>query len=115
MNIVAINRINSHVYATFKSYVPRFSTLSNLLILTYCEFFLRLKSVILPKFSHLYFMKSQVNIDFQRMGEALRQHVRQKAARSGSTIVYLKNSMLIEEDPKTHQQRILKQIDDKIN
>lgn len=63
------------------------------------------------KIQYLCFMKSMVNIDFQRMGKAFQQHVRQKAARSGSTIVYLKNGMLTEEDPKTHQLRILKQVD----
>lgn len=48
--------------------------------------------------------------DFPEHGKALQQHVRQKAARFGSTIVYLKNGMLLEEDPKTHQHRVLKQI-----
>lgn len=58
-------------------------------------------------------MSSKVNIDFQRMAKALQRHVREKAARSGSTIVYLKDGILMEEDPKTH--RILKQISYKID
>jgi hypothetical protein len=60
-------------------------------------------------------MKSRVNIDFLRMGKAFQQHVRQKAARFGSTIVYLKNGMLLEEDPKRHEHRVFKQIDHNIH
>jgi hypothetical protein len=60
-------------------------------------------------------MKPVVNIDFQRMGKAFQQHVREKAARFGSTIVYLKNGVLIEEDPRTHEHRVLKQIACKIH
>ena len=57
-------------------------------------------------------MKPMVKIDFQRMGKAFQRHIRQKAARCGGTIVYLRNGKLMEEDPKTH---VLKQIAYKID
>jgi len=38
----------------------------------------------------------------------MREHVRMKAARAGSTIAYKKNGVLIEEDPKDFKKTILK-------
>lgn len=51
---------------------------------------------------------TEVNIDFQIMAKAMREHVRNKATRAGSTIVYKKNGALIEEDPKNSKTTILK-------
>lgn len=50
----------------------------------------------------------KVNIDFKVMQQALKQSVRDKAIKAGSTIVYLKNGQLIEEDPKTLSKRAIK-------
>jgi len=50
----------------------------------------------------------KVNIDFKIMQRALKQSVRDKAIKAGSTIIYLKDGKLIEEDPKTLSKRILK-------
>jgi hypothetical protein len=50
----------------------------------------------------------KVNIDFKVMQQALKQNVRDKAIKAESTIVYLKNGRLIEEDPKTSSKRTLK-------
>ena len=50
----------------------------------------------------------KVNIDFKVMQQALKQSVRDKAIKAGSTIVYLKDGRLIEEDPKTLSKRTLK-------
>lgn len=49
----------------------------------------------------------QVNIDFKKMEKAFREHVRRKAMRAGSTIIYKKNGQLVEEDPATSQKTIL--------
>ncbi len=46
-------------------------------------------------------LQSPVNIDFDVMATALRNHVREKAARSNSTIIYLKNGVIIKEAPTT--------------
>jgi hypothetical protein len=43
---------------------------------------------------------ASVNIDFKKMAVAFRTHVRMKASNAGSTIVYLSNGWLIEENPK---------------
>jgi hypothetical protein len=53
---------------------------------------------------------SLVNIDFKLMESAYRDYVREKAILAGSTIVYVKDGQLIEEDPKTMQKTILKKI-----
>ncbi len=53
-------------------------------------------------------MKPSVNIDFKKMAVAFRKHVLDKALNAGSTIIYMKDGMLIEEDPRTAQ--ILKSI-----
>lgn len=42
------------------------------------------------------------------MQQALKKRVRDKAIKAGSTIIYLKDGNLIEEDPKTSSKRILK-------
>lgn len=52
--------------------------------------------------------KSKVNIDFKLMKKALKESVRDKAIKACSTIVYLENGEIIEEDPKTKTKRILK-------
>jgi ABC-type proline/glycine betaine transport system ATPase subunit len=41
-----------------------------------------------------------VSIDFTKMAVAFRKHVLEKALNAGSTIVYMKDGKLIEEDPK---------------
>jgi ABC-type proline/glycine betaine transport system ATPase subunit len=41
-----------------------------------------------------------VNIDFKRMAVAFRKHVLEKALNAGSTIIYMRNGKIIEEDPK---------------
>lgn len=51
--------------------------------------------------------KSQVNIDFKLMETAYREYVREKAILAGSTIVYVKDGQLIEENPKTLEKNIL--------
>jgi ABC-type proline/glycine betaine transport system ATPase subunit len=49
-------------------------------------------------------MKPQsVNIDFTKMAVAFRKHVLEKALNAGSTIIYMKDGKLIEEDPKIFQ------------
>ncbi|MBV9962450.1 MAG: hypothetical protein JO072_09400 [Parafilimonas sp.] len=52
--------------------------------------------------------KEKVNIDFTLMQKAIKQTVREKAIKANSTIVYLQDGELIEEDPKTKTKRILK-------
>jgi hypothetical protein len=41
------------------------------------------------------------------MGKAFREFVRQKAIRANSTIVYIKDGVLIEENPKTSAKSVL--------
>ncbi len=50
----------------------------------------------------------KVNIDFKVMQQALKNSVRDKAIKAGSTIIYLKEGKVVEEDPKTQSKRILK-------
>ena len=50
-------------------------------------------------------LNGQVSIDYEVMAKALRDHVRKKAFMSNSTIVYLKEGILIEENPKTSHCR----------
>lgn len=45
-------------------------------------------------------MKSKVNIDFKIVAEAFHEYVLQKARKAGSTVVYMKNGEVVEEDPK---------------
>lgn len=57
---------------------------------------------------YLYIVKkSKVNIDFQKMAESYRKHVRRKAILAGSAIVYVKGSQLIKEDPKSLKKKVL--------
>lgn len=53
--------------------------------------------------------RAKVNIDFDLMAKAFREHVRSKAKRAGSTIVYKENGLLIEEDPKNATKKVIKQ------
>jgi len=53
---------------------------------------------------------SPVNIDFKKVEKTFREYVRQKAIDAGSTIVYIKDGFLIEEDPKTSKKNILEEI-----
>jgi hypothetical protein len=50
----------------------------------------------------------KVNIDFKLMCKALKENVCDKAIKANSTIVYLQDGKLIEEDPKTKTKRIFK-------
>ena len=52
---------------------------------------------------------SKVNIDFRLLGFALQKYIREKATKSGSTILYKKDGQLIEENPRTSQKKILKE------
>ena len=45
-------------------------------------------------------MTSKVNIDFEKMSLVFHKYVLAKALKAGSTIVYLKDGVLVEEDPK---------------
>ena len=49
----------------------------------------------------------QVNIIFEVMAKALRKHVREKAAHFNNTIVYLKNGVIVEEDPRNHLVKVI--------
>lgn len=53
-------------------------------------------------------IKAQVDIDFKVMSQAMREHVRRKASRAGSTIIYKKDGALIEEDPTISKKTVLK-------
>lgn len=54
-------------------------------------------------------MKSkQVNIDFAIMQKAMKEAVRAKALQFGSSIIYLKDGNLIEENPRTNTIRTIK-------
>lgn len=50
-----------------------------------------------------------VDIDFELLSKAMREHVRNKARAAGSTIVYEEDGVLIEEDPQTSIKKILGQ------
>lgn len=52
--------------------------------------------------------RSPVNINFIEMAKALRSHVREKAARSNSTIVYLKDGVIVEENPKNNHRKVIR-------
>jgi phage gp45-like len=52
-------------------------------------------------------MKVQsINIDFKKIAIAFRAHVRLKALKAGSTIVYVQDGNLIEENPKDSSKQI---------
>lgn len=44
-------------------------------------------------------MRQPVNINFKEMSMAYRAHVRSKAKKAGTTIVYIRNGNLVEENP----------------
>ena len=48
-----------------------------------------------------------VNIDFKKLAKSFREYVRNKAMEAGSTIVYVSNGRLVEEDPKTNKIKVL--------
>lgn len=54
-------------------------------------------------------ISSQVNIDFKLLSLAFQRYIREKASKSNSTILYKKGDKLIEENPKTSSQKILKE------
>lgn len=47
-----------------------------------------------------------VNINFKKMAIAFRAHVRLKAIQAGSTIIYVQNGQLIEENPQNSNKTI---------
>ncbi len=51
----------------------------------------------------------KVHIDFKVMEKSFREYVRNKAVRFGSTIVYMENGEVIEEEPGTGKKTVLKQ------
>jgi hypothetical protein len=58
-------------------------------------------------------MAFHININFEVLSAAFQKHVREKARRFGSTIVYKENNQLIEEDPKTCAKKVLKNYSEK--
>jgi len=48
-----------------------------------------------------------VNIDFEKMRETFPAFVREKAIKAGSTIVYMEDGEIIEEDPRTGKKTVL--------
>ena len=53
-------------------------------------------------------MNSSVNIDFEVMRYAVKKHAREKAIKFGSTLIYVENGRLIEEDPSSSKKIVLK-------
>lgn len=49
-----------------------------------------------------------VNIDFGVMQKAMKKAVREKALQFGSSIVYIKDGQLVEENPRTNTIRLIK-------
>lgn len=49
-----------------------------------------------------------VNIDFKTFGKSFREYVVSKAKVAGSTLVYMSNGNLVEEDPRKETIKILK-------
>jgi hypothetical protein len=60
-------------------------------------------------------MEPQVRIDFEKMAISFREYVREKAINAGSTIVYVEDGNLIEEDPATNEKKVLKTADEMAN
>lgn len=56
-------------------------------------------------------MKPQVQIDFDLMAKTFREFVVEKAIAAKSTIVYVEDGKLVEEDPMTQQKKVLQDID----
>ena len=50
---------------------------------------------------------SKINIDFNEMEKAFPEHIRKKALKAGSSIVYVENNQLIKEDPAIKKKLIL--------
>jgi hypothetical protein len=51
--------------------------------------------------------KMLVNINFKKMAIAFRTHVRFKAMQAGSSIVYMEDGRLVEENPRTLIREII--------
>ena len=51
---------------------------------------------------------TQVNTNFELLSLAFQKYVLEKAKQAGSTIVYKHGNLLIEENPKTLERKILK-------
>lgn len=51
---------------------------------------------------------TEININFSVMAIALLKHVKEKALKAGSTIVYRENGFLIKETPKNNTKTFLK-------
>lgn len=54
-----------------------------------------------------------VHKNFKIRVKALREHVRHKAYIAGNTIVYLKDGQIIEEDSRSNEKKILRQLSSK--
>jgi hypothetical protein len=52
--------------------------------------------------------KQLVNIDFDKLHRTFSEYVREKAKLAGSTIVYVSNGQLLEEDPTNNRIVVLK-------
>jgi hypothetical protein len=50
----------------------------------------------------------KVNIDFDVLARIFAEFVRDKAKLSGSTIVYKQDNLVIEENPRTSEKKIIK-------
>ncbi len=50
----------------------------------------------------------EVKIDFDALSQSMREFIREKAIKAGSTIVYQEGNCLIEENPATGEKKILK-------
>jgi len=53
--------------------------------------------------------KQPVNINFKQFRKTFREYVRNKAIEAGSTIVYVIDNRLVEEDPKSEKITVLKE------
>lgn len=55
-------------------------------------------------------MKQQVQIDFEVMAKTFRELVVEKAIAAKSTIVYVEDGKLVEEDPATEHKKVLQEM-----
>lgn len=55
-------------------------------------------------------MSADIYIDLTKMQVALKHFVRKRAEKTGSNIIYVRNSQLVKENPKTHKKSVLKYI-----
>lgn len=53
---------------------------------------------------------SHVYINYDALARAFGKHVRKKAATANSTIIYLRDGAIVEEDPKSHTRKVLKRL-----